>query len=198
MGKTENALDHRFRKLIFKYISANPGVAIAHLSTFLNMNYSTLKYHLKYLERNKIINSRKEGRNRCFYINDTTWTDDYNDNTTNPNLLNQNQQMVLRIIQNYPGISKKKLKTFSKLNRKTLTYSINRLFEMRLIWKVTRPEGEGFEFITEEKLRYEILNQLLQKLLSNQINEETFQALKTKLEGMSFVELRGEYAILEK
>jgi hypothetical protein len=63
---------------------------------------------------------------------------------------------------------------------------------MKLIWKVIRSGSECYEYITEEKLRYEILNQLLQKLLANQISEDTFQVLKKKLEEMSFEELRGE------
>ena len=110
----------------------------------------------------------------------------------NPYLLNPNQQMVLRCIQNNPGIAKKKLRSYTKLNRKTLSYSIKRLLEMKLIWKAKRPEGECYEYITVEKLRYEILNQLLQKLLSNEIDEETFKLLKKRLEDMSLEELRAE------
>jgi predicted transcriptional regulator len=194
MSRTENAMDHRSRKLILGYITANPGIALTQLSYFLNLNYSTVKYHLKYLERNKIINSRREGRSRCFYINNIPWSESSNAQLPNPNLLNSNQQTVLNIIQNNPGIAKKRLKAYSKLNRKTFSYSINKLLDMKLIWKVKRAEGECYEYITEEKLRYEILNQLLQKLLANEIDENTFNLLKKKLEAMTFEELRGEFA----
>ena len=192
MGRTDNTMDHRSRKKIYNYISANPGVAIAHLSKIFDLNYSTLKYHLKYLERNHVIRSSKEGRNRCFYINDKAGEDGLLEKTPNLYLLNNNQQAVLKIIQNNPGITRKKLTSFTKLKRKTLEYSVNKLFEMKLIWRLDRPEGECYEYITEEKLRYQILNQLLQKLLANEIDEDTFRALKRKLEGMNLEELRAE------
>jgi predicted transcriptional regulator len=100
--------------------------------------------------------------------------------------------MVLRTIQNNPGISKKELIKLTKLNRKTIEYSLNKLAVNKLIWKVTYSRNEGYEYITEEKIRYEILNRLLNKLLSNEIDERTFQLLKEKLENMSFEELRSE------
>jgi predicted transcriptional regulator len=185
-------MSHKTRVLICRYISAHPGVSISQLSSAFGFNYSTLKYHLKYLEKNNMIVSRKDGRNRCFYTDRDSATSNASDLQTTLNSLNENQQKVLRIIQNRSGITKKELIKFTKLNRKTVEYSLNKLTEKKLIWNVTHSDTTGFEYITEEKLRYEILNRLLLKLLSKEIDEETFQLLKDKLEGMSFDDLRAE------
>lgn len=185
-------MDHKTRVLICRYISTHPGVSISQISTVFNVNYSTLKYHLKYLEKNNLIISKKDGRNRCFYADRNSVIDPFTDLQTTINSLNTNQQRVLRIIQNNSGIVKKDIIKFTKLNRKTVEYSLSKLMEKKLIWNVTNSGTQGFEYITEETLRYEILNQLLAKLLSNEIDEETFQLLKKKLEDMSYDELRSE------
>lgn len=188
----DKTMNHKTRVLICRYISTHPGVSISQLSGVFDINYSTLKYHLKYLEKNNIIVSKKDGRTRRFYADQRSAINPGSDLHTAIDSLNSNQQMVLRIIQTNSGITKKELMKHTKLNRKTVEYSLNKLTEKKLIWNVSNSDIRGYEYINEEKLRYEILNQLLAKLLSNEIDEVTFQILKKKLEGMSFDELRAE------
>jgi predicted transcriptional regulator len=192
MGTIENSMDHKTRKIIYNYIFAHPGVAITHLSTILDLNYSTLKYHLKYLEKNNQIVSNKIGRNRCFYINKNKEMEEPHGISININSLNTNQQRVLGCIQDNSGITKKELIQLTRIKRKTIDYSLNKLMEMKLIWQVNGTEEGGYEYISEEKLRYEIINLLLMKLLSNEIDEETYRLIKKKLEGMDLEKLRSE------
>ena len=190
MGTVENTMDHRTRKLIYNYIFAHPGVPITHLSTVLDLNYSTLKYHLKYLEKNNQIISNKIGRNRCFFINKNHDIEELHG--SNLNSLNTNQQMVLNCIQNNSGITKKELIQKTRIERRTMDYSLNKLIEMKLIWQIEDNEEIGYEYISEEKLRFEIINLLLTKLLSNEIDEETYRLIKKKVESMNIEELRSE------
>ena len=73
-----------------------------------------------------------------------------------------------------------------------MDYSLNKLIEMKLIWQIEDNEEIGYEYISEEKLRYEIINLLLTKLLSNEIDEETYRLIKKKVESMNIEELRSE------
>ena len=63
----ESPIEHRSRRLIFRYISTNPGVSFGSIKRFFDMNTSTLKYHLHYLERKKRVSSTREGGKRCFF-----------------------------------------------------------------------------------------------------------------------------------
>ncbi|UCH89283.1 MAG: winged helix-turn-helix transcriptional regulator [Thermoplasmata archaeon] len=188
--------DHKTRRLICKYISSHPGVSLIHIRNIFDLNYSTLKYHLKYLERTRKITSKKVGRNRCFYIDNGFKTDEIPIQSAVINSLNANQQRILTLIQSNPGITKREINQHIRLNRKTLNYSLNKLIEKKLIWKVKgketagAPAETGYEYITPEKLHYEILNQLLIKLLENEIDEKTFHIIKKKMEAMEIDDIK--------
>ena len=189
MFNGEDALDHKSRKIIYNYISSHPGVSFGGIRNFMDMNDSTLKYHLIYLERTKRISSRREGRRRCYFCNNGSKFEYRQYPGAELDTLNRNQKHVLNVIRTSPGISKKGLINKTKLNRKTIGYTIDRLLEQKLIWKV-KSEGEiGYEYITKEKLRGEIYNRLLMKLLADEIDEETFMKIKGKLEMMDIDEI---------
>jgi hypothetical protein len=78
---------------------------------------------------------------------------------------------------------------FTKLSRRTLSYNIEKLIENNLIWKIKEHGTIGYEFISKEKLRKEIYNRLLMKLLSDEISEEKFLKIKKKLETMDVDEI---------
>jgi DNA-binding MarR family transcriptional regulator len=104
------------------------------------------------------------------------------------NTLTRNQQRIIGVVRSKPGITKQDLIIKTRLNRKTLSYNLDRLLEQKLIWKVG---GEtGYEYITKDKLRSEIYNRLLMKLLSDEIDEETFLKIKQKLETLDIDEIQ--------
>ncbi|MCK5561111.1 MAG: winged helix-turn-helix transcriptional regulator [Thermoplasmata archaeon] len=182
MKDHEGALEHKSRKLVYNYILANPGVSFETIRKVFDMNASTLKYHLNYLEKNKQIISKREGRHRCYFCVYGSKPDFKITPTAKINTLTETQQNILNIIHNKPGITKSALENITNLNLKTLGYNIERLIEQQLIWKVQNGGEIGYEYITAEKLRYEMYNQLLMKLLANEIDEETFLKIKRKLE----------------
>ena len=184
----EEGLEHRTRKLIFNFISTHPGASFGVIRNFFDLNESTLKYHLHFLEKNHRISSKRDGRLRLYFCasklgSDTEVAFQYPQKVKQLNL-SKSQQRVLTIIKRQPGITRSELMRFTKLGRKTLSYNLEKLIENNLIWKVKEHGSIGYEFITKEKLRKEIYNRLLMRLLSDEISEEKFLKIKKKLESM--------------
>lgn len=188
-----DALEHKSRKLIYNYISSHPGASFGTIRDFFDMNESTLKYHLIYLERTKRISSSRKGRRRCYFCNGGVHKFDQQSisfprSVADP--LTKNQQHILNVIQRNPGIQKKDLVRKTKLHRKTVSYNIERLIEHKLVWKVKTAGEVGYEHITKEKLRSEMYNKLLMKLLSDEIDEKTFKKIKEKLEKLDIDKIK--------
>jgi predicted transcriptional regulator len=185
----EAGFEHKTRKLIYNYISTNPGASFGTIRNFFDLNDSTLKYHLNYLEKSKRIVSHREGRRRCYFCK---YQDEFayqHKPEAKVELLNVNQKRILNTIRTKPGITQKDIIAKTKLNRKTISYNLEKLLEYKLIWKVKSSGEIGYEHITKDKLRKEIYHKLLMKLLSDEIDEETFLKIKRKLETLDLNEV---------
>lgn len=179
----QSAMEHDTRKMIYNHITHYPGVTFSVLKDIFELPEGTLRYHLKYLEKADTICSNLKGGNRCYYPQS-------NDRIISRVLENHRgmykftkiQKRILGIIQQNPGINQKELIKRAKINRFTINYNLNKFIDLGIIRKINDSGRAFYEFITDDLMEYEIMKLLIIKLLNNEIDENTFQELKEKLQ----------------
>jgi predicted transcriptional regulator len=189
MAKGEEALGHKDRKMIYEYIYAHPSSAFSTIKKFFDMRHSTLMYHLKYLERAGKIIVRNEGGHNYYFCKRQSELDLTPFQMSKFQTLSKSQKNLLGLIHTKPGINKDELIVKTRMNRRTLSYNLKKLIELKFLWEVNNGSGIGYEFITSAKLSNEMFNRLLKKLLTNEIDEETFYRIKKKLEELDVEDL---------
>jgi predicted transcriptional regulator len=181
--KGDATLEHETRRMLYEHITAHPGVSFNVLKRVFDLNDSTLRYHLDYLERDQKISFGLESGKRIYYphlyknivVRDT-------ENIDRTHQLSQLQEQIIDTLQRYPGISQKELVKITGMNRLTLINNINKLMDLCIIRKIPSDNGVCYEYIENEQLKFEILRGLVIKLLKHEISEEKFLELKRKLE----------------
>jgi predicted transcriptional regulator len=182
MGWDEVALENRIRKMLYNHIVEYPGVSFPTLERIYNLNHSTLRYHLKYLESAERITSKLEVGKLHYYVNNG------NENFSNPinNKLDiQNltppQEQILLAIKQHPGINQTELIAKTSFQRHILTYNISKLIELGFVKKSNYDKNVCYEYISKELLNYELLKILAIKLMNKEIDEQTYLKLRSKL-----------------
>ncbi|MCK5561086.1 MAG: hypothetical protein KAJ51_10850 [Thermoplasmata archaeon] len=182
MSKSEVALENKIRKMIFTHIVEYPGVSFSTLKRIYDLNDSTLRYHLNYLERAERITSQIEtGKLHYYpYQSDKRISDHEN---INPKIqdLTTHQKQILNAIKQYPGLNQTELIAKTSLKRHILTYNLSKLINLGIVRKINNERNVCYEYITDELLQYEMLKVLVIKLLNNEIDEKTFLKLKSRL-----------------
>jgi predicted transcriptional regulator len=69
MKVKEKVLEHEKRREIYEYLKENPGLHMREIQRRLDIPFSTLEYHLDYLEKHEIIDE-EEDRRYCRYFAD--------------------------------------------------------------------------------------------------------------------------------
>ena len=113
---TEGGSDNKTRKMIYNYISSHQGASFGDIKKVLDINKSTLTYHLIYLERTDKIHSKKEGKRRCYYPKHRTVSEMYPSPKSNMDSLTKIQKNLINIIQNRSGITKDEIIKKTRLN----------------------------------------------------------------------------------
>jgi predicted transcriptional regulator len=183
MHEDEDVLDHRTRRMVYNYISSHPGVSFQRIRKVLDLNSSTLRYHLKFLEKSGKVVLELESGKKHFYPRGSGR--DSGDYESRPSELTKKEQRVLDTIKRKPGISKRGICNYTNLNRNSISRCINTLRDRKLIWKVRSGRSTGYEYITKEKLKQEMLKLLIDRFLHNEIDRDRFLALKRELENDS-------------
>ncbi|HYS72345.1 MAG TPA: FG-GAP-like repeat-containing protein, partial [Thermoplasmata archaeon] len=125
--KRERVLDHFVRGQIFGYIQANPGEHYNAIKEALGLTNGSLAHHLRTLEREQFIKSKRYGLYRRFYpMNYRMPADD----VYQPNEI---QTTILAVIREHPGITQKEIAGRLTLTPPTVNYHIAVLSHRRLI-----------------------------------------------------------------
>ncbi|MCK5559582.1 MAG: hypothetical protein KAJ51_03275 [Thermoplasmata archaeon] len=183
MSKGATVLEHKTRKMIYFHIMAHPGVSFNILKSVFGLNDSTLRYHLKYLEKKDQIRfGLKHGRRRYYPHPDKNIMVRKPQKDLETFELTPRQELILETIRRYPGITQKALIHRTGFNRLTLANNLNKLMDLCIVRKIFDNKNVRYEYIENEQLRFEILKQLVIKLLNKEIDEATFLKLTRKLE----------------
>ena len=121
--KREKVLDHFIRGQIFGYVTANPGEHYNAIKQALDITNGSLAHHLKTLEREHFVKSKRFGLYRRFY----PWAmrvpeDGYFQ-------LNEIQKNILDLCRHQPGITQKDISSSLRLTPPTINYHIAILAE---------------------------------------------------------------------
>lgn len=111
----DKVLKNGIRHNVFDHIRDHPGQSFSEIKRNLELNNGVLAHHLKTLEREHYIKSRKDGLYRRFFLRDQPV----------PNvILNDTQKKILNYILANPGSSQTKVAGHLGVSRQTVNYHI--------------------------------------------------------------------------
>ncbi|MEE9224407.1 MAG: winged helix-turn-helix transcriptional regulator, partial [Thermoplasmata archaeon] len=124
--KREKVLDHFVRGKLYGYILANPGEHYNAIRQALGLTNGSLAHHLRTLEREGFIKSKRFGIYRRFYpMNMQIPAERFE--------INEIQSTILGIIKKNPGISQKEIAADVNLTPPTVNYHIGILNQEGLV-----------------------------------------------------------------
>jgi predicted transcriptional regulator len=127
LNKSE-ILDHYTRGKIHGYILANPGEHYNSIKKALELSNGSFAYHLRVLEREGIIKSKREGMYKRFYPYGAQIPHE------NGRRLTDTQKIIVERIRVIPGITQKEVAILLGINRSTVNYHINKLSESGIVY----------------------------------------------------------------
>ncbi len=133
----DEILDHYTRGKIHGYILANPGDNYNSIRKALDIPNGSFAYHLRVLEREGIIKSRRDGVYKRFYPIDMRIP-------SKGKQLKEVQRLILKKVKETPGISQTDIASFLGLASSTIHYHIQILIGANMI----EPQRKG------RKVRY--------------------------------------------
>jgi predicted transcriptional regulator len=169
--ESENKIKNDIRPKIANYIKIHPGTSFKTIKTIFDLSDSTLRYHLRYLEKKGQIKS--DDNKRIYYPIGHLCESN----------LNKTQQRLIYIVKKHPGISQKELSAKTKINRLTIRNNINTLVEKEILSKVKMGKEIHHYYIFPEELEKKKMLRLITKFLLDKIDEETYWDLRHELVG---------------
>jgi len=141
------------RKLIYRHISNNPGSHLREISRKLKIHLSTLRYHINYLEKEGLIDSKKEENLKIYFISGKLPA---KDKKITPLLQQKRFRNIILVIIVSPGLTHSEISNKLSIKPPTLTKYIHILEDRGIIFheKVGR---EKRHYIIDEKVIMELL-----------------------------------------
>ncbi len=159
-------LNNDLRPKIVNYIRLHPGSSFNDIQTIFDLPESTLRYYLRYLEKNGQIYS--DSKKRIYYPTEHKGKKG----------VSNTQMLLINSIKKYPGIAQKELAAKTKINRLTVRKNIKLLIEKERV-TITRIGNEVHHFyIYPEELEKIKTLRLITKLVQDKIDEDTYWDLR--------------------
>ncbi len=125
--RKERVLDHFVRGQIYGYILANPGEHYNAIKHALGLTNGSLAHHLRTLEREEFVKSRKFGLYRRFYPKHMRIPEDGDFR------MNSIRRSIVDVIDENPGISQKEIAMAMNITPPTVNYHIGILANAKTI-----------------------------------------------------------------
>jgi predicted transcriptional regulator len=175
-------IENETRKSILNHILIHPGTSFKNLKKIFNFSDSTLRYHLRYLEKKKEINSKIDGNNKYFFPNKEILVNNDSASELKFYSLNDKQELILKNIKLNPGISQKDLIIKTRFKRLNIYYQISKLLDYGIIRKEKVGKFVCYYYISNFDLKKLVLRNLIIKYLYDEIDTNNLFELINKLE----------------
>ncbi|MBN1861563.1 MAG: winged helix-turn-helix transcriptional regulator [Candidatus Thermoplasmatota archaeon] len=143
--RSEEVLENTVRGQIYGYIKTNPGVHYNNIKKSLDVGNGTLAHHLSMLEKTGLIKSRQEGlRYRLFYPIEMKFPE------VRKYMLSEFQIMLLKIIEEKPGITQKEIVRMQEESQQTVSYNLKELEKVREILSLKK-NGKKLYYLVPNK-----------------------------------------------
>ncbi|MFO7967959.1 MAG: winged helix-turn-helix transcriptional regulator [Archaeoglobaceae archaeon] len=147
LGRIKSVLKSTKRQRILDYLEWNFGVSIRELEENLNINRSTLRYHLALLERWGKVISVSCGNERLFFSKNQLTDGELGLVTF---LRSENKRRILELLSQNGSLSKEEIAELTGINPKNLYYHLNHLKSSGMLEK----NGEEFRIDPEQRGRF--------------------------------------------
>ena len=128
---------------ILGYLKARPGANYTELKKNLDLNDGTLVHHLRILEREEKISSKKLGKYKLFYA------DSYRRQTAIDDYISPFHKRILEIITKNPGIVPTKLSTILDRSQTDISYHLSELLRNGYLEKKKKGRNNHY-YINQE------------------------------------------------
>jgi len=115
-------LGNTTREKIYNIILTNSGITLGSITRKLQLKTGTVSHHLRILEREEYIKSRKTGKFRRYYVLGVKATG-----------FNEIQDQIISKIKEYPGVSQSEIGRELQLSRQLINYHIKDLILSNII-----------------------------------------------------------------
>ncbi len=183
MVEGDEILENKIRRMLFNHIISYPGVSFNSLKNLLELTDSGLRYHLHYLERNNKIISRPENGVNYYHPHPSSFKIPQKSlNLLESQKLRPDQEKILNIVMQNPGINQKGIANLTRFNRFKVSRCIKSLMQLKLIKNKRIKNMVCYEYLPDIEMKYKILKGLMVHFLKDEIDEETFLRLKKRLD----------------
>jgi predicted transcriptional regulator len=131
------------RKQIYDLIAKSPGLHKREIARELKMSLSTVDYHLHYMERKKLINSKHDGKYKRYFLADSG-IDSIEDKRIMPLLRQETPRMIILFLLKNPHSIHKEICNYVKKAPSTITFHLKKLIESSIVEEITRGKEKAY------------------------------------------------------
>jgi predicted ArsR family transcriptional regulator len=167
--------DSELRERIQALIVAKPGIHYNAVKHFLELSNGTAAYHLRILEKEEKIKSKRDGVFKRYYpINSGVKL-----KGQLPPLPKIENKMI-KIIHDNPGASQKEIGYLLDLKKQTVNYHIKKLEGMNILEVLKTRSGHTKIYLNEEKISLADLKHILMSSVTDSLLEKNIKSSTKK------------------